>query len=199
MIESRNETRRLAVVLSTFDGFHQRVVLLDKTLGKVVCFIPDKRLSVGTLIEYQLVQKRRYCTAHMINIIRMPFALAQTDILFLHHVLELCNHFLQEGMPAQNVFELVLFLYEKSDFLIGSFSKKLYISKLFVLFGIYPEKPYIETVYWQQVLACSIQDLLERCLKMPIEQELTIWIRSCVHMHPLSHTFKTLSYIEQKE
>jgi len=197
MSEFKGTFKQQAIVLYIFEGSGQRVVLFDKHLGKIICYISYRDLFVGAHIEYELIKKRRYYTAHAINIIRIPFAVAQRDIRFLHHVIELCYYFLPERVDALDVFTLVEYLYIHEKSFVSPFAKILYISKLFILFGIYPEKPYIENKYWQQLLTESIDTILDTCGDAGIERELTAWVRLCIQMHPRYHTFKTVEYVSE--
>ena len=188
-------TKQHAIVLYALKSHDQRVVLLDAHHGKVSCFIHNKELPFGAHIEYQLVQKRKYYTAVSINVIRMPFVIAQEDISFLHHVLELCYHFIPEGTCASDVFALVSFIYSSGERLKCSLSKKLYLSKLFILLGMYPEEPNMQSHHWQLLLTQPIEVILVQLADEAIECELNIWLRSCVQVHPLAHTFKTLGFL----
>ena len=199
MNEPKRSIKQQAIVLYTFGNKDQKVALLDSQYGKIMCYIPERSLSIGAHIEYQLIKKRRHSTAYMIEVIRMPFAVARSDILFLHHVLEVCYHFIPEGVVASDVFTLVEYMYRQNDTLIRSVSKKLYMSKLFILFGIYPEESYIRFNYWQMLLVESIESILEKSMDSAIEHELNVWLRSCIQVHPLVHTFKTLEFLNENE
>ena len=199
MNETKRSIKQQAIVLYTFGNQYQKVALLDSQYGKLICYIPERSLAIGAHVEYYLIKKRRYYTAYSVEVIRMPFAIARSDIIFLHHVLEVCYHFIPEGVVASDVFALVEYMYQQSDTITSSVSKKLYVSKLFILFGIYPEKPYIRFNYWQMLLAESIENILRKPIDSGIEQELNIWLRSCIQVHPLAHTFKTLAFLNENE
>jgi len=198
MDESKRLLKRHAIVLYTFQKSDNRVALLDSACGKVVCYTAHTTLQIGAHIEYQLVKKRRHFMAHDIEVVRMPFAIARDDILFLHHVLEMCYHFIPEGMVAEDIFALIEFMYHNGEMLSNAIAKKLYLSKLFILFGIYPEKPYINLSYWQVLLERPIEVILEQ-KDTSIVPTLTIWLRSCIYVHPLAHTFKTLEFLNVNE
>lgn len=194
-----NNSSSQAVVLYVQQDDVHRVTLLDAQQGKIICYVPDRRLMVGVVIEYQLIKKRRYFVAYTVNIIHAPFVVAHHDIHFLHHVLELCFYFLPEELEASDVFALVQYLCTHGNMINDTLLKKLYVSKLFILFGIYPEKPYIESSYWQLLLASSIETILQSCSDFTIEPALSVWLLSCMQTHPLYGAFKTVHCIDQKE
>jgi len=199
MNELKRSMRQQAIVLYTFEGRDKKVALLDNQYGKIMCYVPVRRLSIGSHIEYRLIKKRQYYTAYDIEVIRMPFAVARTDILFLHHVLEVCYYFIPEGVMASDLFALIEYMYKNNDILLSSVSKKLYVSKLFILFGIYPEKPYITLDYWKMLLEEPIESILAKSIDFATKQELNVWLRSCMQIHPLVHTFKTFEFLNEGE
>lgn len=199
MNESKRLMKQHAIVLNVFSGDAQKVMLLDSTEGKIICYISGKILFVGAYIEYKLIKKRRHYVAYSVEVIRMPFALIKNDILFLHHVLEICHHFIPEGIVVSEVFDFINYLYKNEVLIAQSLTKKLYMSKLFVLFGIYPEKPYITHEYWNILLHEPIERIVHTSLDTTAEQALTIWLRSCIQIHPLVHTFRTLAFLNERE
>lgn len=199
MDKYRDNSSSQAIVLYVHQDDTHRVVLLDAHHGKILCYIPKRELVAGVIIEYQLIKKRRYFVAYAVNITHMPFAVVHRDIYFLHHVLELCFYFLPEEQEAPEIFALVRYLSTHGNMVEDTLPKKLYLSKLFILFGIYPEKPYIESNYWQLLLASSIETILQSCRNLTIEPALGVWLLSCMQTHPLYRAFKTVHCIDHKE
>lgn len=195
----KNNFVQQAIVLHVYTDDVHKVRLLDAHHGNIICYVPKRELFIGAVIEYQLIKKRRYYMAYEVHIVHVPFAIAKQDILFVHHVLELCFYFLTEEQEAQSVFALVHYLCTHGDQITDQLLKKIYLSKLFILFGIYPEKPYIEHDYWQQLLGASIDTIVISCKDVAIEPALTVWLRSCMQTHPLYNAFKTAHCIDQKE
>ena len=184
--------KKHAFVLRFFKNDNKRIILFDKDKGKIIGDSPQKNIPIGACIEYDLIVKRKKYILYNTRIVLMPVIINQDDLLFLHQVLELCHYFMPEEMPEEDIFSLLIYLYDNMNLFNDPFSKKIYITKLLLMFGIYPEKPYIEKTYWQDMLQQPISLLLRIKSSKEVEEFFIVWIRSCIQMHPLSHTFKAI-------
>lgn len=105
--------RHKGIVLKT--GFPKKwgVALVDLSLGRINGLVLTQELSHGSLISYEPVQNysNEFVRLDYVRVENMPLALAAHDLLFLHHVLELCYQFIPVGSCVSGVFDLLLFLY----------------------------------------------------------------------------------------
>src|SRR3990167_5743477 len=89
-----------------------KIALLDHSAGRVDGIIASPLVRVGSMIEYRVDKHKgtlRYIKYH--TIVGVPLSIARVDILFWHHVLELCYYFVPLGSFTQQLFELLEFLY----------------------------------------------------------------------------------------
>src|SRR5437660_7497788 len=111
------------------------------------------------MITYNIHQ---YRSTHFINystLIYMPLSLAQADILFFHHVLELVYYFTHVGNCAKEVFDLLAFLYSASIATMTHQSKKFFLLKLLTSMGSAPEHDEARTKLITQFATIDIKQL----------------------------------------
>ncbi|EKD48630.1 MAG: hypothetical protein ACD_64C00215G0004 [uncultured bacterium] len=173
-----------------------KVAILNDRVGRIDA-ISIKAPHVGSLIRYRVQRERG--TLHFLeyySIIDLPFFLGRSDILFWHHVLELCYHFMPVGSYASELFELLSFLYtvEKENSW-GMHAKKMYLFKLLSTIGIQTEIPQLPAVKLQQFMAMSASQMKHVVLDEQSEKILDKWIRVCVSEHPAIEQFKTMHFL----
>jgi hypothetical protein len=173
------------------------MVILDKVQGKIECIAAAPSFSVGTLITYTIRPER---TAQFISdsaLVYAPLSLAQADILFFHHVIELIYYFTQIGNCAKGVFELLSFLYATEHETITTQFKKIFLLKLLTCMGSVPDLTpshtdtitYLNTMDLQQINTVTIDTLNEK--------KLDRWLWCCVWQHPYVNEFKTVHFLAE--
>ena len=171
------------------------MVILDKIQGKIECVTATPSLATGSLITYNIHQQR---STHFINdstLIYMLLSLAQADILFFHHVLELVYYFTHVGNCAKEVFDLLAFLYSASTTTMTPQSKKLFLLKLLTSMGSVPEHNETRTELITQLTTMNIKQLNEVTIDAMYEKELDRWLWCCVWQHPYVNEFKTVHFL----
>jgi hypothetical protein len=189
---------RRGIILKTYFPLKRKIVVLDQTAGKVSYVPTHEDVCVGTLIEYTVdVPRTGIAFLHNAHKIGLPLLLAQNDILFFHHVLELCYYFIPEGIPVEDVFLIVESLYVLEHSRFTTRFKKLLLMKLFVALGMYPEERAFQKPYFCRLASVSIDILVELDLDLKIERELDAWLRACITLHPHNEKFKTIRFLEE--
>ncbi len=188
---------RNAIVLKLISS--HKIALLDREYGRIDG-ITLKTPVLGALIGYKIERERS--SAFFIgecSINDLPSFLARLDILFWHHVLELCYYFVPIGSQDPELFELLLFLYtvEKGS-LWGIQAKKMYLFKLLSMIGMQPEFPKIPDVMMHQLMALPLDRLSDEVLGEESEKMLEEWLRVCVSEHPEIEQFKTVHFLVSK-
>lgn len=196
-LDRESVERNKAIVLKTYLPQKYKLSLLDWHLGKIMGVPNRVDIGHGALIEYHLREQNGFYFMHGINIIDLPFALAKEDILFVHHVLELCYFFVPLGGEVPRLFDLIMILYDASNALIHDNAKKLFLFKLFSCLGLYPEDPKFRTPYFHQLAGSSIDMITIQPLDLVIEQALDEWLLSCIALHPCTHNFKTVHFLHK--
>src|ERR1700743_3259946 len=101
----------VGIILKKNELSPHKLIILDKIQGKIECVSSTSFLSVGALITYNIKQKGLINFICDNTLIYIPLSLAQTDMLFFHHVLELIYYFTNIGNHCPEVFDLLSFLY----------------------------------------------------------------------------------------
>lgn len=173
-----------------------KVAILNDIVGRIDAVV-IKPPHLGSVIIYT-VQRTRGTLQFLdhYSIIDMPFFWGRNDILFWHHVLELCYYFMPVGSYAAELFELLSFLYtvEKGS-LWGVHAKKIYLFKLLSMIGIQPEVPRISASKVHQLIASSAKEIATIELDEESEKIMDEWIRVCVSQHPAIEQFNTIHFL----
>lgn len=186
-----------AIVLKNYFPQKYSLSLLDHKGGKMTGVSHAiEHISVGSLIEYTLDRARKNSLfIYHIELQEMPFVLAQSDILFLHHALELCYHFIPNGSEALAAFELLKHFYVPHEWMQSSLYKKIFLFKLFVGLGIYPEDKRVRKSSLQSLATNSFMTIIDKNMQQD-EQDITAWLRMCVSSHHHANKFKTIHFLD---
>lgn len=171
------------------------MIILDKIQGKIECVTTNPSLSAGALITYNIRQQRSLHFISDSTLIYVPLSLAQTDILFFHHVLELVYYFTNIGSCAEEVFNLLAFLYATSVSTMRTQSKKFFLLKLLTSMGSLPEHDAARTQRITELNAMDIKQLNDVTIDAEHEKELDRWLWCCVWQHPYVNEFKTVHFL----
>ncbi len=171
--------------------------MLDGVLGKIELVPHRQGLTPGMLISYHARVHNNIYFAHTIDIIDVPIALVQNDILFFHHVLELCDYFVPLHSCVQGVFDLLLVLYVADNLVSCTISKKIFLIKIFMLLGMHPEEDRFQTPYFCRLPAESIDTITQQTIESKCEKELDEWLLNCVSSHLHSKELKTMQFLNK--
>ena len=125
----------------------------------------------------------------------MPFALAQEDILFLHHVLEICYYFMPIKSYNPTIFSLLHVLYMSDGWLHTMAVKKFFLLKLFVLLGFTQDKKF-RTPSFHRLVTAPFAQMLSGDIDSYDEETVNEWLRLCVASHPIADKFKTTYFLD---
>lgn len=186
--------RYTGIVLKKFFSKSRKIALFDKQYGRWECIPNTENICLGAIVQYE---KKNHASAIIADVehIYLPVMLAQTDILFLHHILELCYYFLPVGISAPEIFHLIEFIYAYQKPLSNK-EKKLFLIKFFTLIGIYPDDSKFQSVPFYQLIAEPIDIIMNQSLDLMNEQFLNQWLLGCVCVHPDVDNFKTMRFLD---
>jgi len=195
---------RGVVVASWYPG-KKKLMVFDAVAGMGLV-VPDKQYSVGAYIAYyrkEFGNSNSHSTSLSLlygsELLKMPEELFKKDIWFVHHVFELCRHFIPLGAPIDSLFELIGALYDMPDALESSFNQKLFLYKLLFLLGVHPEDHTHTAAHMHYLAHASFAMLVnEPGRKLCDEDLLTGILRASIFMHPHARSFKTLSFLDRK-
>lgn len=186
----------VGIVLKTFFPKKRKIAVLDKEAGMIE-YIPDtENICQGALIHYYITEGKNSFIRGIENV-GMPLALAKQDLLFFHHVLEMCYFFMPVGVSNPDIFALVEFLYTLDSSRLSPSIKKIFMMKLFAMFGVYPEHKRFHTAYYYQLAALPTSTLLEQELDAQAHTDMDEWLQLCVASHPYNEQFKTVHFLDE--
>lgn len=190
--------RHIGIVLKKYHPKKRVAVILDNDLGNIKCVPGYQEPVLGSLISYFITKQKPFCFIKNIEILHIPFKTAVDDILFLHHVLELCHEFIPPLCPSIEVFELIKYLYFFPNMIKYSIDKKIFLLKLFSLLGLYPEGLQFQTAYFHMLATKSIDTIISEHLHLKSEIEIDNWLHQCIEMQPELGNLKTINFLYKK-
>ncbi len=190
------QEKHIGIVLKSYFPKKCKLALLDNKMGKIAGVPPaDRSIPAGSLIEYSLVKQAPCSFLHGVDVHNMPFTLAKQDILFLHHVLEMCYYFIPSGSQNKAVFSLLQILYTSDNWLQVMAVKKFFLLRLFILLGLYPEEQKFKSPSFHRLVQVTFEQMLDEEVKQYDEKALDEWLQECVASHPIADRFKTTYFL----
>jgi len=186
--------KNIGIILKKYQPKKQLISILDKRIGKIKCVPNNQNVILGSLVSYLITKNRSPYFIQDIEILHIPFETAIDDILFFHHVLELCYQFSPWQCPSGEIFDLVKYLYFFSNMIKSNIDKKLFLFKLFTLLGLYPEGLQFQTTYFHNLATKSIDRIVSENLHLKSEIEIDNWLHCCIEMQPQLSNLKTINF-----
>lgn len=183
------------IILKSYQPQKCKISLLDADIGKIMAVPNRDNLGNGACISYYLVPQTNIFFMRDIEIIDMPLALGKDDILFVHHILELCYYFIPSNNSISDIFKLLVLLYQSRHVFENTFIKKVFLFQLFAALGLYPEKQTFQQSTFVYLASTSIDRLFAQSIDVGIEKELDIWLLQCISSHPCIENFKTINFL----
>lgn len=183
------------IVLKHFAPYRHKVSLLDRSLGHITGILTHERLSVGTVLSYTIQASRGHYFIKNVELIDMPLRLASQDMLFLHHILELCHYFIPEGAHAERVYDLIIFIFNQT--VITNKQKKLFLCLLYVLLGLYAHDEFFYNSYMYELEQQPLHDMIDKDIDINIEKNISRWLYQCISMHIDVQKLKTVHFLDE--
>ncbi|MGA9530959.1 MAG: hypothetical protein WBQ73_03675 [Candidatus Babeliales bacterium] len=177
-----------------------RLTILDEQLGKIVCSIKRDDVCIGAYVHY--VSEKRHITSFVRTLeqLEAPFALAREDIVFVHHLLEICDTSLLSGMVLPSLIPFFLYVYELGKACVfTSTMKKIIALKLLVYLGLYPDDMELSCDMIHYYMNTPIDTLLQENIKLHNSYDLNYWLYECIKSNLDSNCFKTIHFLKVNE
>jgi hypothetical protein len=187
----------VGIILRKNELSPHKIIILDKLQGKIECVSSTPSLSAGSLITYNIKKQGQKHLISDSTLVYIPLSLAQTDMLFFHHVLELIYYFTNVGNCASEVFDLLAFLYSTDHTEMTILCKKFFLLKLLTCMGSVPEMSQARTQSITYFNTLSIEQLIAISISSSDEIELDRWLWCCVWQHPYVNEFKTAHFLAE--
>jgi hypothetical protein len=191
--------RHTGIVLKMYRERPHKMVILDDKFGKIVGIFNRGMVHQGALISYGVTVQERILFLDTIELLIAPCAIAKHDIVFLHHVLELCYYLIPTGTYTQDLLQFLIQLYERWQPGTTELVKKAIVFRLGAMLGIYAEDEISKPLLFHRLTTESIDTIVHTILDLGIEKIFTQWLHSCVAIHPHAKYFKTLSFYLRDE
>lgn len=189
--------KHIAIILKKLHPYEPRVALLDQKKGRLNARGIKQSFIEGSIIEYSAEIKYGTLFIQSSEYLYMPLSWAVHDILFLHHVLEICYRFIPLESCVDGIFDLLCLLFknEQSEWKISA--KKMFLCRLFLLVGMYPQTNFIKTKIAMSLLYISMEDMIQ--LKIDKNDQLLMdrWLIECISKHHLGFDFKTIGFLTE--
>jgi len=169
--------------------------LLTRNRGVVRVAAYQTGLILGSLIRCTLCKSGNRCAVQNVELLEVPFVLARDDLLFLHHILELCRAFIPQGARAPEVFDAVCALYAQRTCRLSNLCKKLFLCRLLICVGLYDSLPKIDAAVLETVLTLPVDMARWSTIDLDSQQELDAWLLACVAGHPQVEHFNTVHFL----
>jgi hypothetical protein len=176
-----------------------KCTIFDKQIGKIDAFIKHahkakraQNLFPGALIYYAREDWRTQYKISDIELVSAPALWAQQDLLFVHHVIELCMFFLPLHCNAVELYDLLMGLYQPQKL-----SYKKFMCRFFQRLGIYPEQPAQFDHAFLEYIFLTPLDMTSQLIDSKIEKSLQQWLHECIYTHAQANQLKTVHFLKK--
>ncbi len=191
------QEKHVGIVLKNYFPKKCKLSLFDSKIGKIAAVPPvGNHIAVGSMIEYSITHQTSCSFLYAVDVHDVPFHLAKDDILFLHHVLEICYYFIPMKSHSAELFMLLRILYTHDVWLHAKEIKKFFLLKLFVLLGLYPEDKKFKIPSFHRLINVPFIQMIDEKIEHYNEHTIDEWLQACIASHPIAHKFKTTHFLE---
>lgn len=188
-------TDHTGIVLHSFFPKRHKIALLDDKVGRIDSVIYKQVGAPSAVLSYRLVRQRGAYMLEDVQVEYMPLALAREDILFLHHIIELCYKFIPVGSCVRGIFDLFTHLYALEISSLTRQYKKFFLFCLLSTLGIQPSSQPIRPSKYARLLQMSIDTKLSESLDLESEKELDRWLEYCIAEYAEADALKTVYFL----
>jgi hypothetical protein len=187
----------VGIVLRTHKNNYHKISLFDREHGHINCIVYNNIFSHGSLITYSLDFQRHSFFLCDVQFMCIPFGLAQQDLLFLHHVLEVIYYFVPIGSGFTGIFDLLAFLYTVEHIVISRKFKKFFMIKLLTNLAVVPEVGKSLSDSIADLNQVRIEQFHDDIMNDERERKVDKWLSYCIGHHPRVNDFKTVHFLEK--
>lgn len=183
------------IVLRNFSPQKNKLALIDDRLGRIDGAFFSGTPYTGALLQYHISHRSGHYLVDQMNMINVPLSLARNDILFLHHVLEMCYYFIPIGSCIEGIFNLLQLLYAAHSVHWDTMAKYLFLFRLFSQLGMHPERYQLPPSLVQQLNALSLNSMQENEFSESDKKHMRNWLQHCLMQHPDVARFNTVYFL----
>lgn len=177
--------------------------ILDNQLGRIECIagknIYYKAIINGAIINYEINKWKSLFILQNIELLSTPCAKNFNDILFLHHILEICIFFIpiNDNTKVQDVFNIIKKAYIEIENNSPILNKALLVKELFIVLEIHPDEQANEQIFKNSQFLFLISSNIDNNLSLEEKinyshvNSLKLWLNACIKTHPFAHKINT--------
>ena len=141
-----------ALVLKNYFPKKNKVTILHEKYGKINFFVHENqdtsRLCNGSMMYCDIQKKDATYQCHFIDTYFIPLDQNKYDLYFIHDLLKICLNFVPWQVAMPDIFQMIIEIYRQLDNLSCE-EKKIYLLKIFLYIGIFPEDKLLYQVVMQ--------------------------------------------------
>jgi hypothetical protein len=187
------------IILRNCHARTHKVVVFDEQRGKIEGIPSKGRQSPclqGSLMRYRAEEWHRHYILHDLELLEIPASWVADDIGFLHHILELAQHFVPPLQINKEFFDFFVMIYKTLSYDSKQLlrAKKVFLCKLFVTLGMYPQ---LESQQ-DKILFCLISsdpDIMLKDHYPLLDKKMSTWLYDCLQTHVGTTRLKTLDFL----
>lgn len=159
-----------AIVVKNWFPKKNKVTILHEQFGKINLFVTEleqaSKLCNGSLIFCDIQKKESSYQCHFIDVYFIPFDSQVYDLYFVHDILKICLNFAPWHIMMPDILSLILDIYKDLES-VSSEQKKIYVLKLFLFLGIFPEDRLLYQIVMQgyRLNVENIDQVLHKALR----------------------------------
>lgn len=170
------------------------VSMIDEIHGRFLA-TTFRDLMIGALYVYDVIPYGKRYTLSQEELVSVPFEMIQSDIVFFHHILEICLFFAPLGSCVEGVFQLLLQVYNEPCLWLSYKSKKFLVFKILASLGVWPSQILLNKQFLQ-VAEIPIDRINAEILDLVPEKEIELWIQYAFAQDPMFAKMKTKIFLE---
>ena len=193
-----NDMMNTAIIIKKPYPYQNKVALIDHKKRRFNGIVMSKKILIeGSIIQYTLERKGTVDILHNVEYLAIPLQWGKQDLLFLHHILEICYFFIPPESTIDGVFEFLFFLLHSEQLSWTLTLQKLFLCKLFLLLGMYPQTVFFKTNIMKKLLYISIKDVIQLEVDNHEQPLMDQWLQQCILNHQKEFSFKTMAFLER--
>jgi len=190
--------RHTGIVIHTFLPKKYKVAIIDNKVGRIDGFISSMvHGQPGSLFTYSIECKGSLYKIKDMCTDDMPLVLARNDILFLHHVFEICYRFIPVGSCVQGIFDLLCVLYDKKMSIMSRQCKKIFLFRLLMLLGMYTTQIKTSVQWMRYVHEIPVDTKVSTLLNLEDEKQLDMWLYYSILEQSEGQMLKTVHFLTE--
>lgn len=182
-----------AIVLKHYTPQRPVVCLFDRLRGRIRATVHHMPLSVGTILTYHYDYVGYYHNIKNLQIEHLPFVVDADDLLFLHHVIEVCYHIIPDNLRIERLYNLMFHIFSQRIF--THIQKKKILTALYAILGLYTHENNIYAKYMYHLEQSSLDEIMDNNIEVNIEKNISRWLYQCISVHVDVRHLKTVHFL----